>query len=131
MSVALSSEVQSFLHERVLAHLATVMKDGSPQVTPLWVDTDGTYIIVNTAEGRTKERNMKRDARVALSITDPVNFLRYVVIRGRVAKLTTEGANENINQLSMKYSGRPYTMTPAQTRVKIYIEPTSVIARGL
>ena len=76
MGVALAPEVQSFLKEKVLAHVATVMVDGSPQVTPMWVDTDGTHVLVNTSEGRLKVKNLRRNPHIALSITDPTNFFR-------------------------------------------------------
>lgn len=131
MAVALSPQVQAFLKGKVLAHVATVMKDGSPQVTPVWVDTDGTHVLINTSEGRVKTRNLRRDSRVALSITDPVNFFRMVVVRGKVVNITAEGADDHIHQLSLKYTGNRYSLRPADRRVKIAIEPVRVLARGL
>ena len=104
MSEKLPQAVRELLGKPVLAHLATIMKDGSPQVTPLWVDTDGEYVYVNTAESRVKARNMKRDTRVAVSVVDSQNAYRAVQIRGRVVEITHEGADEHINKLSKKYS---------------------------
>jgi PPOX class probable F420-dependent enzyme len=85
------------------ASLATLMPDGSPQVSVTWVDSDGEYIIINTAEGRVKADNMRRDARVAVSISDSGNPYRQVMIRGRVEGDTFEGAEEHINRMAKKY----------------------------
>ncbi|MET0660364.1 MAG: PPOX class F420-dependent oxidoreductase [Steroidobacteraceae bacterium] len=93
------------LQKKALAHLATSMPDGSPQVTPVWFDYDGQYVIVNTAADRQKDRNMRRDGRVALSITDPDNPYRYLEVRGRVAERTTTGADASIDALAKKYLG--------------------------
>ncbi|MGI0141872.1 MAG: PPOX class F420-dependent oxidoreductase [Candidatus Micrarchaeales archaeon] len=90
----LPEEVKKLIEEKNFAHIATLMKDGSPQVTTVWVDHDGDHILVNTAEGRVKLKNLKRDPRVALSITDASNNYSGVWIRGRVVKITTEGAEE-------------------------------------
>ena len=93
--------------KRAFAHLATLMPDGSPQVTPVWVDFDGAHVIVNTARGRQKDRNLQRDGRVAIEIQDPDNPYRYVEIRGRVAEITEQGADESIDRLAFKYTGSP------------------------
>lgn len=85
------------------AHLATPMKDGSPQVTPVWYDFDGTHIRVNSAKGRLKDKNMRRDKRVALSIQDPDNPYRYIAIRGAVDEITENGADAHIDSLAKKY----------------------------
>lgn len=90
---------------RAFAYLATLMADGSPQVTPVWFNTDGAHILINTATGRVKARNMRIHARVALDITDPKNPYRYVQIRGRVVETTQEGANAHIDTLAGKYTG--------------------------
>lgn len=92
--------------KKAYAHLATTMADGSPQVTPVWFEYDGEVIIVNSAIGRTKDRNMKRDARVALSIQDPDNPYRYLQIRGMVVEITTDGADASIDRLALKYLGQ-------------------------
>ena len=85
------------------ASLATLMPDGRPQVTPVWCDFDGTFVIFNTAKGRQKDRNIRRDPRVALSILDPDNAYRYLEIRGRVIEITEQGADEHIDKLAKKY----------------------------
>lgn len=133
MGAPLSAEAQSFLKEKVFAHVATLMKDGSPQVTPVWVDTDGAYIRINTADGRVKARNLRRDARVALSIMGMDNAYRCLWVRGRVKEITTEGANDHINGLSLKYSGNPVYPGHArgEKRLKILIEPLHITQRGL
>lgn len=114
------------------AHLATLMKDGSPQVTPVWVDVDGDIVVINSAEGRVKTRNLDRDGRVALSIQDPKNPYRYLQIRGRVIERTHDGADAHIDQLAKKYLGQdsyPWR-SPSEKRVIFRIEPTSVQAYG-
>ncbi len=91
--------------KKALAHLATLMPDGRPQVTPVWCDFDGTYVRVKSAKGRRKDRNMRRDPRVSLSLCDPDNPYRYLEVRGRVVKVTEEGADEHIDALAKKYLG--------------------------
>src|SRR5919205_928630 len=81
------------LAKKAFAHLATVGPDGRPQVTPVWADFDGTYIRINTARGRVKDRNLKANPNVALSLQDPDNPYRYVQVRGRVAEMTEQGAD--------------------------------------
>jgi PPOX class probable F420-dependent enzyme len=118
--------------KKAYAHLATVMPDGSPQVTPVWFDYEGGKIRVNTARGRVKDRNMTQNARVALSIIDPDNPYRHLAVRGRVAKVTEEGADDHIDALAHKYLGQPkYPMRrPGEVRVIYEIEPASVSAMG-
>ena len=113
--------------KKSFAHLATVMKDGSPQVTPVWLDYTDGMIRVNTARGRVKDRNLKVGSRVALSIQDPENPYRYVQIRGKVAKETEQGADAHIDSLAKKYMGvdsYPFR-NAAEKRVIYFIEPTS------
>lgn len=132
MGVPIPPEVQAFLGEAVIAHIATLMKDGSPQVTPLWVETDGTSVLVNTSRGRVKETNLERDPRVALSVLSPDNNYRGFHMRGRVTEITEEGAVEQINGLNLKYRGNSnYPLQPGQVRVKVVIEPTHITPRGL
>ena len=109
--------------KKSFAHVATIMANGSPQVTPVWIDYDGTHILINTARGRTKDRNMQQDARVAIEISDPDDPYRYIQIRGRVAEITSDGAEEHINTLSHKYRGTDYSYTPGQVRVIYKIAP--------
>ena len=130
MGVTLSPEAQAFLHEKVYAHVATLMKDGSPQVTPVWVDTAGEYILLNSAEGRQKVLNMQRDARVALSIAPPEDPHRGIVVRGVVKDITPDTDQALINSFSLKYRGTPvYNVREGETRMVIRIEPTRIIER--
>ena len=93
------------LNKKSFAHVATVMPDGSPQVTPVWVDYDGNHIIINSARGRVKDRNMKLGAPVAVEIMDADNPYRYLQVRGKVAEVTEEGADASIDKLAKKYMG--------------------------
>jgi PPOX class probable F420-dependent enzyme len=114
--------------KKPVAALATIMPDGSPQVTPVWFDYDGKRLRINTAKGRVKERNMREGSRVALMIVDPDNPYRYVQIRGTVAVATQNGADEHINALAKKYLGAdqyPYRQ-PGEVRMRYEIEPLSV-----
>lgn len=117
---------------RAFAHVATVMPDGGPQVTPMWVDYDGTYVLVNSARGRQKDRNMRARPRVALSIQDPDNPYRYVAVRGPVVKITEEGADAHIDKLAKKYRGvKQYpNRRPGEVRVIYTIEPRRVATMG-
>ena len=108
---------------KALLYLATIMPDGSPQVTPVWFSTDGDDILINTNEGRTKDKNMKARPRVAITIQDPKIQDRYLGIRGEVIGYTREGADEHINQLSLKYYGRPWTYREGQRRIIYRIKP--------
>ena len=118
--------------KKALAHLATIMKDGSPQVTPIWFDYTGGLIRVNSAKGRTKSRNMTEGAPVALSIVDPDNAYRYLQVRGKVTKVTETGADAHIDSLAMKYLGLasyPYR-SAAEVRMIFEITPASVQVMG-
>jgi PPOX class probable F420-dependent enzyme len=108
--------------------LATLMNDSSPQLTPIWFNTDGTYILINSAIGRVKDRNMRRDSRVAFVILDPNDPYRYIQIRGKVVEITTQGAREHIDKLAKKYTGRnKYTSGPAnEIRVTFKILPEHI-----
>jgi len=109
-------------------NLATLNPDGSPQVTPVWVDFDGKNVLVNTAKGRVKHRNLERNPRVALSIADPENPYRYLGIQGRVVEMTEQGADAHINKLTKKYIGKdeyPYRQ-PGEVRVIVKIKPEKV-----
>jgi PPOX class probable F420-dependent enzyme len=106
MAAIIPEALQDLLQKKAFAHLATVMADGSPQVTPVWVDFDGTYVRVNSAKGRVKDKNMRRTPRVALAIQDPDNPYRYLTIRGRAEEVTEAGADAHIDALSKKYLGK-------------------------
>lgn len=108
---------------KALLYLATTMADGSPQVSPVWFSVDGDYILINTNEGRTKDKNMKARRRVAMVIQDPTDQDRYLGMRGEVVEYTREGADEHINRLSLKYYGRPWTYREGQRRIIYRINP--------
>lgn len=111
------------------AFLATIMPDGSPQLTVTWVDTDGTHILINTAEGRIKDRNLQARPRVAVCIPDPKDPYRYIQIRGRVVARTYKGAEEHIDMLNRRYLGVPFTLAPGQVRVIYKILPEHIDAQ--
>jgi PPOX class probable F420-dependent enzyme len=111
--------------KKAFANLATLMANGSPQVTPVWVDYDGQHVLINTAEGRQKDKNMQRDGRLALSIIDPENPYRYLEVRGHVAQRTREGADQHIDAMARKYLGQekyPYRQ-PGEVRVLYKVTP--------
>jgi PPOX class probable F420-dependent enzyme len=118
--------------KKAFAQLATLMEDGSPQVTPVWFDYKNGKFIVNTARGRVKDRNMSRDARVALDIVDPDNPYSHLAVRGKVVRRTEEGGDESIDKLAKKYLDKdkyPYRQ-PGEVRVIYEIEAISVSAMG-
>jgi len=128
MPATLSEGVKKLFLESNFAHLATLMPDGSPQVTPVWVDLEDGRILVNTAEGRAKPRNVRRDPRVAISIVRQDNPYTSAFIRGRVAEMRHEGADELIDRLAKKYIGQdryPWRQ-PGEQRVIMVIEPEHV-----
>ena len=108
---------------KALLYLATIMPDGSPQVTPVWFSADGEHILINTNEGRTKDKNMKVRPRVAMTIQDPINQDRYLGMRGEVVGFTKEGADEHINRLSLKYYEKPWKYREGQRRIIYRIKP--------
>lgn len=116
---------------KAFASVATVLKDGSPQVTPVWFDTAGDRIRINTATGRVKSRTLQEGRKVALAIMDPANPYRYMQIRGKVAKVTHEGADAHIDRLVHKYLGKDYPFRqPGESRILVEIEPESVQTMG-
>jgi PPOX class probable F420-dependent enzyme len=94
------------LTKKGFAHLVTLLPDGTPQSTPVWVDYDGKHVIINTAVGRLKDKNMQRDPRVAFSVTDPENPYRYLEVRGRVVERTKAGADQHIDAMAKRYLGQ-------------------------
>jgi PPOX class probable F420-dependent enzyme len=126
MGVQLSEVARRIIEQPVLAHFATLMRDGSPQVTPVWVDYDGRYILINTEAKRQKTRNLKRDPRVAISVVDPDNPYGRLIIRGRVVTMQAEGAWEHIDKLAMKYRGTAYPRKEGESRLILKIEPDHV-----
>ncbi len=111
---------------KAFAFLATTMPDGSPQVTPVWFSTEDEYILINTARGRAKDRNMQARPQVALAIPDPSNPYRYLQIRGRVAASTENGAAEHIAALGVIYTGKAFPFPPDQQRVIYKILPERI-----
>jgi PPOX class probable F420-dependent enzyme len=130
---AIPAEYLDLLQQKTaFAHLATIMPDGTPQVTPVWFDYNDGKIRINSAKGRVKARNMREGAPVALSILDPDNPYRYIQIRGRVEHVAEEGASAHIDSLAKKYLGKdkyPWAQ-PGQVRITFEIEPTAVQAQG-
>lgn len=132
MSATIPQEFRDLLTKKAFAHLATLMPDGSPQVTPVWFDFDGTHIRVNSAKGRVKDKNMRRNAKVALAIMDPDNAYRYLAMRGRVEDITEAGADGHIDSLAKKYLGKdryPYRQS-GEVRVIYRIRPERVSSMG-
>jgi len=132
MAQQIPEKYLDLLKKPAFANLGTLMRDGSPQVTPVWVDYDGKYVRVNSALGRVKDKNIRRDPRVSLAIQDPENPYRYVEIRGKVAEITQNGADAHINSLSQKYLGKPEYpyRQPGEVRVLYKIEPEKVSSMG-
>ena len=112
--------------------ISTLMADGSPQMTEVWVDTDGEHVVINTVDGFLKVRNVRRDPRVALSVLDPENLMRYFSVRGKVIEMTTDGAVDHIEMLSQRYTGAPYPWYGGrdQVRIKLVIEAEKVGGMG-
>lgn len=112
---------------RAFLFLATTMPDGSPQVTPIWFNHDDEHILINSARGRVKDRNMRARPRVAMVIQNPANPYRYLQIRGRVVEITEEGGLEHIKQLAQKYTARPWQgSSPDEVRVTYKIRPEKI-----
>jgi PPOX class probable F420-dependent enzyme len=132
MAAQIPDSYKDILNKRGYAHLATLMKDGSPQVSPVWYDFDGTHIRINTAKGRLKDKNMRRDKQVALSIQDPDNPYRYIAIRGDIDEITENGADAHIDSLAKKYLDKdryPFR-APGEVRVIYKIRPDKVSTMG-
>ena len=128
MLATLAPGVKKLFQEPNFAHIATLMADGSPQVTAVWVELEGDRIIVNTAEGRTKPRNVRRDPRVAISVVNQNNPYSNATVRGRVVQITHDRADEGIDRLAKKYLGQdkdPYRQ-PGEQRVVLVVEPEHV-----
>ncbi|HEY6328198.1 MAG TPA: PPOX class F420-dependent oxidoreductase [Blastocatellia bacterium] len=125
MAAQIPDQYKDLFSKKAFANLATVMPDGTPQVTPVWVDYDGQYVLVNSARGRQKDKNMRRDSGVALSIIDPDNPYRYLEVRGKVSEVTEDGASDHIDKMAQKYMGvdkYPYRR-PGEVRVLYKITP--------
>jgi len=132
MAAKIPEAYLDLFQKKAFGSLTTLMPDGSPQVTPVWVDFDGEYVIFNSARGRKKDLNVRRDPRVAIAILDPDNPYRYMEIRGRVAEITQEGADQSIDKLAKKYLGvdkYPYAQ-PGEVRVIYKVRPKHAYGHG-
>jgi PPOX class probable F420-dependent enzyme len=132
MSEVIPEKYLDLFEKQAFGNLGTLMKDGSPQVTPVWVDYDGKHVRFNSAKGRVKDKNVRRDPRVSVSLQDPANPYRYLEIRGRVVEITEKSADDHINKLSQKYLGKPVYphRQPGEVRVTYKIEPQKVSSMG-
>ncbi|MFD3409588.1 PPOX class F420-dependent oxidoreductase [Streptomyces cyaneofuscatus] len=133
MTAALSTELKNLLDTPVFVNIATIQPDGSPQVSPVWVKRDGDDVLISTTVGRRKEANLRRDPRVTVVVQPADNPYTYAEIRGR-AELTTEGGQELIDELSLKYTGKPYAefnpnSAQDDPRVVVRITPRKVVGR--
>jgi PPOX class probable F420-dependent enzyme len=132
MSGSIPDKYRDLFQKRAFASLSTLMPDGSPQVTPVWVDCDGEHVIFNSARGRQKDKNVRRDPRVSLAVIDPENPYRYLEIRGRVVEITEDGASAHIDKMAKKYLGvdkYPYGQ-PGEVRVLYKIRPEHTTVMG-
>jgi PPOX class probable F420-dependent enzyme len=132
MAEKIPEEFKDLFGKVAYANIATVMPDGAPQVTPVWFDYDGNHLRINSAKGRVKDKNMRRNKNVALSIQDPDNAYRYLAVRGKVDDITEEGADAHIDSLAKKYLGKdkyPFR-APGEVRVIYKIRPEKVSTMG-
>jgi PPOX class probable F420-dependent enzyme len=132
MAEVIPEKYRDLFEKKAFASLGTLMPDGRPQVTPVWCDFDGEYIIFNSAKGRQKDRNVRRDPRVALAIIDPDNPYRYLEIRGKVMEITEQGADAHIDKMAKKYLGQdkyPFRQ-PGEVRVLYKIKPEHTSMMG-
>ncbi len=132
MSSPIPDKYLDLFDKKVFAGLATLMPDGSPQVTPVWIDFDGENLLVNTAVGRRKDKNLERDSRVSLMLVDPDNPYRYLEVRGQVVERTHDGADDHINKMAQKYLGKdiyPFRQ-PGEVRVLYKIKPERISSMG-
>ncbi|MDG6935921.1 MAG: TIGR03618 family F420-dependent PPOX class oxidoreductase, partial [Nitrososphaerota archaeon] len=125
----LDDGVVSLINDKSFAYISLIDADGFPHVTPVWVDTDGKNVIINTAEGRKKQKLAKKGSAVTVTITNPSNPYKYVMIKGKIKEQTGTQAEEHIDKMASKYMGvKKYPKSsPDERRVLIYIEPVNVI----
>jgi PPOX class probable F420-dependent enzyme len=121
----------TLLRQPSLCYIATTMPDGSPQLTETWVDTDGENILINTVQGFQKLKNVARDPRVSLAISDPANVTRYTEVRGRVLSTTTEGGVDHINKLAQRYLGKPYPWYGGRDQVRVIMTIEALKIRSM
>lgn len=129
MGIRLTDRTIKFIEAKNFAHLATLLPDGSPHVTPMWIDRDGDTILLNTALGRVKQKNVARDPRVSIDIADSNNPYDRIIIHGRVVAQNEQGAEEHIDKLAYKYTGaRKYQKSsPTEKRVILKIEALRIL----
>ena len=132
MADVLSEKARALITRPVLASLATLNPDGSPQITPLWVDLDGDDVVFNTAQGRKKARNLERDARVAVTVIDPDDQYNVVAFQGTVTEVTADGADAHIDALAKKYLGvDSYPMRrEGEVRVRVTVRTDRIAMQG-
>ena len=132
MAATLSTKAHELIARPVLASLATLNPDGSPQITPLWIDSDGDNLVFNTAKGRVKARNLEQDARVAVSVIDPDDPYNVVAVRGTVVDISTDGADAHIDALAKKYLGvESYPMRrEGEVRIRVTVRPDRIAMQG-
>jgi len=132
MSNAIPEKYRDLFEKKAFGQFATLMNDGSPQVTPVWCDFDGKHVRVNSALGRVKDKNVRRNPKVAISLQDPDNPYRYITVRGTVEDITQAGAEDHIDALAKKYLGKDKYpgRTPGEVRVIYKIRPDRVSAWG-
>jgi PPOX class probable F420-dependent enzyme len=132
MAQAIPEKYLDLFQKKAFGNLGTIMPDGSPQVTPVWIDYDGKFVRFNSALGRVKDKNIRRDPRVSISIVDPENPYRHMDIRGKVVEITQNGADDHINKLSQKYLGNPVYpyRQPGEVRIVYKVEPEKVGTMG-
>jgi PPOX class probable F420-dependent enzyme len=129
VSVALPEGLIDLLRKPSPCFIATLMPDGSPQLTETWVTTDGEHVVLNIVGGMQKARNIARDPRVAVNVVDPEDVNRYYAVRGRVVSTTTEGRQASIDEISQKYLGIPYpnfSGNPDETRLIVTVEADKI-----
>ena len=132
MADVLSEKARALIARPVLASLATLNPDGSPQITPLWVDLEGDDVVFNTAQGRKKARNLERDARVAVTVIDPDDAYNVVAFQGTVSDVTTDGADAHIDSLAKKYLGvDSYPMRrEGEVRIRVTVRTDHIAMQG-
>jgi PPOX class probable F420-dependent enzyme len=132
MAASIPEQFKDLFEKKAFANLATLMPDGRPQVTPVWCDLEGSHVRINTAKGRVKDKNMRRNKNVAFSIYDPDNPYRHLAVQGQVVEITEQGADSHIDALAKKYLGKdkyPFRQ-PGEVRVIYKIRPDRVTQMG-
>jgi PPOX class probable F420-dependent enzyme len=121
MPLALPDDLRDLLSRPSPCVITTMLPDGSPHATEVWVDVDGDHVLVNSVDGHRKVANVRRDPRVAVTVLDPDQTSRYLSVRGRVVEVTTEGAADHIEKLAHRYTGRPYRWYGGRDQVRVLL----------